>query len=73
MLARTAETVKNNTIDLIVPETPIEEGGYPGEDEKAYAYFFEDLEAGERYTAYIIGNKDFDPPLRVETLVEDDD
>lgn len=72
MLGRAAETVKSNTVDIIMPETPQEEGGYPGEDEKAFTYFFEDFEEGNRYTAYIIGNKDYDPPLRVETLEEKD-
>lgn len=70
MLARTAETLENNTADLIMPEEPEEEGGYPAESESAYAYFFEEFEPGRRYTAYIIGNKDYEPPLRVETLVE---
>lgn len=70
MVGRMAETVKNNTVDIIMPEIPVEEGGYPGEVEQAYAYFFEDFEEGERYTAYIIGNKDYEPPLRVETLIE---
>lgn len=73
MLARTAETLKNNTVDIIMPEIPQVEGGYPGEVETAYAYFFEEFEDGDRYTAYIIGNKDYDPPLRVETLKEEDD
>ena len=72
MLGRTAELLKNNTVDLIVPERPMDEGGYPMEDEKAYAYFFQDFEDGDRYTAYIIGNKDFEPPLSVETLEEKD-
>lgn len=70
MLARTAETLQNNTSDLITPELPQEEGGYPAEEERAYAYFFEEFEAGRRYTAYIIGNKDYEPALRVETLIE---
>jgi len=70
MLARTAETVKSNTVDIIMPEVPQDEGGYPGEVEKAYAYFFEEFEDGKRYTAYIIGNKDYEPTLRVETLEE---
>lgn len=73
MLARTAETLKNNTVDIIMPESPQDEGGYPGEVENAFTYFFEDFEEGERYTAYIIGNKDYDPPLRVVTLEEEDD
>lgn len=73
MLARTAETVKSNTVDIITPEIPVEEGGYPGETEDAYAYFFEDFEEGDHYTAYIIGNKNFEPPLSVETLVEKDE
>lgn len=73
MLARAAETVKNNTVDLIMPEIPQYEGGYPEEEEKAYAYFFEEFEVNNRYTAYIIGNKDYEPPLRVETLEEKDD
>lgn len=72
MLARTAETLQNNTNDLITPEIPEEEGGYP-EEEKAYAYFFEEFDAGARYTAYIIGNKDYDPPLKVVTLEVRDD
>lgn len=72
MLARTAEVLKNNTVDVITPERPVEEGGYPGEDESAYAYFFEDFENGKSYTAYMIGNKGYEPPLRVETLEENE-
>lgn len=71
MLARTAEVLKNNTIDMITPEIPIEEGGYPGETEDAYAYFFEEFEQGKRYTAYMIGNKEYEPTFRVETLEDD--
>ena len=73
MLARAAETVKSNTVDIIMPERPVDEGGYPGEVEDAYAYFFQDFEEGDRYTAYIIGNKNYEPSLRVETLEEKDD
>ena len=68
MLTRETETIKTDSMDVILPEQPVEEGGYPGENEAAYAYFFEEFEPQKRYTAFIIGNRNYEPTLRVETI-----
>ena len=56
--------------EVITPEQPVEEGGYPAEEEPVYTFFYEEFEGGRKYTAFLIGNKNYEHTLRVETIEE---
>lgn len=70
VLTREQESPISNEINIIEEPGPTVEGGYIPEnpEEKPVMYFYEDLEAGEVYTAVLIGNVNMEPPLQVVTI-----
>lgn len=70
VLTREQESPISNEINIIEEPAPTVEGGYlpENQEEKPVMYFYEDLEAGELYTAVLIGNVNMEPPLQVVTI-----